>query len=100
MWWMQQMAEDVKTNLYHAKKTACIGNICTYSNWLIYLWLTSGTYLQMVFYMFFMLHQKSAQRESFQNSVKLCQACYINNLFSVKLLVQDPLYLHCLWFLY
>lgn len=54
----------------------------------------------MVFYMFFMLHQKSAQKESFQNSVKLYQACYINNLFFVKFLVQDPLYFYCLWFLY
>lgn len=27
MWWMQQIAEDVKTNLYHAKKST--GNICT-----------------------------------------------------------------------
>ena len=45
----------------------------------------------MVFYMFFMLHHKSTQRESFQNSVTLCQACYINNLFFVKFLVQDHL---------
>ena len=39
----------------------------------------------MVFYMFFMLHQKS------ENSVKLCQACYINNLFFVQFLSPGPI---------